>query len=189
MPFLSPNQQCQSIEGKNSWPRFKYIHSNNVTLWLLMIMMSTVQQRQHGDTRATGCESWSRKHCSVRNWLHKTSTIWTAAAAPYYLTTTNYLTTTTTTSLLHPFNGLFSRTTWVSRHSGFYWSKRWWGGSGSKWTICKSFAPHSRQITIPVPHHCFYRPDALPATQPTASNHWRQINHMKLQINAENSIP
>jgi len=29
------------------------------------------------------------------------------------------------TLLLHPFNGLFSRTTWVSRHSGFYWSKRW----------------------------------------------------------------
>jgi len=33
--------------------------------------------------------------------------------------------------LLHPFNGLFSRTTWVSRHqnvnhSGFYWSKRRW---------------------------------------------------------------
>ena len=31
--------------------------------------------------------------------------------------------------LLHPFNGLFSRTTWVSHHrevnhSGFYWSKR-----------------------------------------------------------------
>jgi len=31
--------------------------------------------------------------------------------------------------LLHPFNGLFSRTTWVTgtrkgNHSGFYWSKR-----------------------------------------------------------------
>ena len=47
-------------------------------------------------------------------------------------------------------------------------------GSGTRWTICKS-APHSRQITTPAPHHLvFYRPDALPAAQPTASKHWRQ---------------
>ena len=40
--------------------------------------------------------------------------------------------------------------------------------------ICKS-APRSSQITMPVPHHSiFYRPDALPAAQPTASKHWRQ---------------
>jgi len=38
-------------------------------------------------------------------------------------------------------------------HSGFCWSKRWWGGSGISWTICKSFAPCSRQITTPAPHH------------------------------------
>ena len=47
-------------------------------------------------------------------------------------------------------------------------------GSGISWTMCKS-APHSRQITTPAPHHSvFYRPDALPAAQPTASKHWRQ---------------
>ena len=41
------------------------------------------------------------------------------------------------------------------------------------WTICKS-APRSRQITMPAPHHLVsYRPDALPAAQPTASEHWR----------------
>ena len=80
------------------------------------------------------------------------------------------------------FNGLFSRTTWLSQHPkgkpfwiGLYWSRRWWGGTGISWTIRKSFAPHSRQITTPVPHHSvFYRRDALPATQPTASKHWRQ---------------
>jgi len=39
--------------------------------------------------------------------------------------------------------------------------------------LCKS-APRSRQITTPVPHHSvFYRPDALPAAQPTASKHRR----------------
>jgi len=44
-------------------------------------------------------------------------------------------------------------------------------GSGISWAICKS-APCSRQITTPAPHHSvFYMPDALSATQPTASKH------------------
>ena len=46
-------------------------------------------------------------------------------------------------------------------------------GSGISWAICKS-AHRSRQITTPAPHHSvFYRPDALPAAQPTVSKHWR----------------
>ena len=48
-------------------------------------------------------------------------------------------------------------------------------GSGISWAICKS-APSSRQITVPAPHHSgFYRPDALPAAQPTVSKHWRHV--------------
>ena len=48
-------------------------------------------------------------------------------------------------------------------------------GSGISWAVCKS-APRSRQITTPAPHHSFfYRPDALPAAQPTVSKHWRLI--------------
>ena len=48
-------------------------------------------------------------------------------------------------------------------------------GSGISWAMCKS-APRSRQITMPAPHHSvFYRPDALPAAQPSASKHWRQV--------------
>jgi len=44
-------------------------------------------------------------------------------------------------------------------------------GTGIIWAIRKS-APHSRQITTPAPHHSvFYRPDALPAAQPTVSKH------------------
>ena len=57
-------------------------------------------------------------------------------------------------------------------------------GSGISWAICKS-APRSRQITTPAPHHSvFYRPDALPATQPTVSKHWRplQLQTVKLLI-------
>jgi len=80
----------------------------------------------------------------------------------------------------HTFNGLFSRTTWVIWHQK---GKSFWillkqalmGGSGISWTIRKSFAPHSRQITIPVPHHSiFYGSDALPDAQTTVSKHWRQ---------------
>ena len=50
---------------------------------------------------------------------------------------------------------------------------------GISWAICKS-APCSRQITTPAPHRSvFYRPDALPSTQPTASKHWREnVNHL-----------
>jgi len=45
--------------------------------------------------------------------------------------------------------------------------------SGNRWAICQ-FAPRSRQITMPAPHHSvFYRPDALPAAQPKASKNWR----------------
>jgi len=51
-------------------------------------------------------------------------------------------------------------------------------GSGISWAICKS-APHPRQITTPASHHSFfYRPDSLPATQPTAAKHWRPIIYL-----------
>jgi len=43
-------------------------------------------------------------------------------------------------------------------------------GSGICWPICK--VSTSSQTTTPTSHHSvFYRPDALPATQPTASKH------------------
>ena len=43
-------------------------------------------------------------------------------------------------------------------------------GSGISWAICKS-APRSCQHPIT---EFFYRPDALPAAQPTASKHWKK---------------
>ena len=53
-------------------------------------------------------------------------------------------------------------------------------GSGIGWDTCKS-APRSRQITTPAPHHSvFYRPDALLATQPAVSKHWRHSVDMEL---------
>ena len=54
-------------------------------------------------------------------------------------------------------------------------------GSGISWAICKC-APRSRQITMPAPHcSVFYRPDALPAAQPTVSKHWRHNKYMYIK--------
>jgi len=48
-------------------------------------------------------------------------------------------------------------------------------GSSISWAICKS-ASRCRQITTPAPRHSvFYRPDALPVAQPTASKHWTEV--------------
>ena len=56
-------------------------------------------------------------------------------------------------------------------------------GSGISWAICK-LAPCSRQTTTPAPHHSvFYRPDAVPAAQPTVSKHWRKkTEYSRLQV-------
>ena len=78
--------------------------------------------------------------------------------------------------LQHPFNGRLSGTTEVSRYQPIWilLEQETVSGSGISWAICKS-APRSRQITMPATHHSvFYRPDALPTAQPTASKHWKQ---------------
>jgi len=63
--------------------------------------------------------------------------------------------------LLHPFNGLLSRTTWASRHQK---GKQFWilleqemmGWQWHQLDHTQIFAPHSRQITTPVPHHSVF---------------------------------
>jgi len=78
----------------------------------------------------------------------------------------------------HTFNGPLSGTTWMIRYqkgktNRILLKQETASGSGISWAICKC-APRSRQITTLAPHHSdFYRPDALPAAQPTASKHWR----------------
>jgi len=78
----------------------------------------------------------------------------------------------------HPFNGPLSGTTRVSQYQKGKTNLNFTAARDSEWQwhqlgMCKS-APLSRQITTPAPHHSvFYRPDALSATQPTASKHWR----------------
>ena len=65
------------------------------------------------------------------------------------------------TLVTHSFNGLFFRTTWVNRHQKGrtildLMKQEMLGGSGISWTICKSFAPHFRQITKPAPHYSYF---------------------------------
>ena len=63
--------------------------------------------------------------------------------------------------LLHLFNGLFSRTAWVSRYQKGNTSLDLseargdgvLGCSGISCIICKQSAPHSGQITTSAPHH------------------------------------
>ena len=76
----------------------------------------------------------------------------------------------------HTFSDPLSRTTRVSRHQKgkpiwIFVKQETESGSGISWAICKP-AHRSRQITTTAPHRSvFYRPDALPVAQPTASKH------------------
>ena len=82
------------------------------------------------------------------------------------VTSTKYLLTYLHTHTLHRWAGTRKvKPIWISlKHETV-------SGSGISWAMCKS-APRSRQITTPAAHHSvFYRPDALPAAQPTASKH------------------
>ena len=75
-----------------------------------------------------------------------------------------------------PFNGPLSGTTRVSRYQKGKTNLDFTEARDSKWKWHQhkwhKSASRSRQITMPAPHRSdFYRPDALPAAQPTASMH------------------
>jgi len=100
-----------------------------------------------------------------------------AACMPLPTAVSTYTTTTTTT--LHLFNGLFSRTTWVSRHQigKPFWillkqeMTEWqWHQLSHMQIIYTSLQTNNHASTSPL---SFYTLDALPAAQPTASRHWR----------------
>jgi len=93
----------------------------------------------------------------------------------------------TTTTLLHPFNGPFSGTTRVSRYQKGKTNLDFIGARDSEWQwhqlghmqVCTllqtdnhtSIPPLTDNHTSIPPLSFFYRPDALPAAQPTASKH------------------
>jgi len=86
----------------------------------------------------------------------------------------------------HPFNGPLSRTTRVSRYQKGKTNQDFTEARDSEWQwhqldhmqVCTSLQTDNHTSTPPL---SFYRPDALPAAQPTASKHWRQRTPHKPQ--------
>ena len=76
----------------------------------------------------------------------------------------------------HPFIGPFSRTTQVSRYQKGKTNLEFTKARDSEWQrhqlghmqVCTSLQTDNHASTPPL---SFYRPDALPAAQPTASKH------------------
>ena len=79
----------------------------------------------------------------------------------------------------HTFNGPFSGTTQVSRYKKGKTNLDFTEVRDSEWQwhrlgcmqVCTSLQTDNHASTSPL---SFYRPDSLPAAQPTASKHWRQ---------------
>ena len=73
----------------------------------------------------------------------------------------------------HPFNGPFSRTTWVGRYQKGKTNLDFTKARDSEWQwhqlgLCKS-APRSRQITTPAPHHSVFLQAGCPSCRPNNS--------------------
>jgi len=88
-------------------------------------------------------------------WLVKNSLLQLKAKVSFWWTWHTSGAVVDTQTDRHPHNGLFSRTTWVinTRKVKPVWilmkqEMMVW----QYWKTCKSFAPHSRQITTPAPH-------------------------------------
>ena len=127
---------------------------------------------------------WRKSHCSrLRDYISHASFITSIKSCwlirHIYKLYTETHTRTHARTHTRTFNGPLSRTTRVSQDQKV---KPIWillkqeivSCSGIRWAICKS-APRSRQTTMPAPHRSvFYRPDALPDAQPTASKHRKQ---------------
>ena len=77
----------------------------------------------------------------------------------------------------HPFNGPFPGTTWVSQYQKGKTNLDFTEARDSEWQwhqlghmqVCISLQTDNHATTPPLKF--FYRPDALPAAQPTASKH------------------
>ena len=112
-------------------------------------------------------------HSVTTDWLLGCDTLYTSSLGPKLLNILRHTHTHTRSTALFP--GLPG---WAgTRKVKPIWillKQETVSGSDISWAIWKS-APRFRQITTPAPHQSvFYRPDALPAAQPTASKHWRQ---------------
>jgi len=93
-----------------------------------------------------------------------------AAMSPYCGTHVKH-TLITVPPHIHPINGPFSGTTWVSRYQKDKTNLDFTEARDIEWQWHQlGHMPCSRQITTPAPHHSvLYRPEALPAAFPIRS--------------------
>jgi len=87
--------------------------------------------------------------------------------------------------LLHPFNGL-SRTTSVSRHQKGkpFWILLEQEMMGWQWHQLDHMLITGTSCHASTSQLYFYRPDAFPDAQPTASKHWRHTTYKQCQLSS-----
>jgi len=163
MLFLTPNQQCQSTGGKTTANFSDYLsHRHHRSVNFFLTTCTSAEQCDYRYTRTAG--QTDGKHIA-----HMTADA-DITMAKLYSTTPNHK------LHIHPFNGLLSRTTRVSRYQKGKTNLDFTEARDSEWQwhqlgrmqVCTSLLTDNHASTPPL---SFYRPDALPAAQPTASKH------------------
>jgi len=129
--------------------------------------------------RQQGSSSWADAATAVQQ--HITPTISQATTGKFrthrnICRSTRYI----LLPLLHPFDSLFSRTTWLSWHQKgkTFWILLEQEMMGSQWHQLH-LTPDNYANISPL---SFYRPDALSATPPTVSKHWRHIYSLHISL-------
>ena len=161
--FLRGLQDLQISGVVIHTPRISYILQPDMTV------QSVVFKNHHSITLYNGnalTDSWNvmnfpdQKTCWLINNLVKLHCTWTH-------------------TYTHPFNSPLSGTTQVSRYQKGKTNLDFTEARDSEWQwhqvghmqVCTSLQKDNHASTPPLK---FYRPDALPATRPTASKRWRQ---------------
>ena len=130
-------------------------------------------------------KTWVARLC-VGHLIH-TVVLFFSNCAPLVKLCFSFLTWTHT----QPFNGPFSGTTQVSRYQKGRTNLDFTEARDSEWhqlgqmQVCTSLQTDNHASSTP--QLFFYRPDAFPASQPTASKHWRRLSWRGLmnKINKE----
>ena len=117
--------------------------------------------------------SWWLESCITSNLTYEVTTLW-------HYTNRFIIIIIIRDTHTHPFNGPLSRTTRVSRYQKGKTNLDFTEARDSGWQrhqlghmqVCTSLQTDNHASTPPL---SFYRPDALPTAQRTASKHWRYI--------------
>jgi len=137
-------------------------------LWQCVCRCLSAWQHNVEGLRSTAERRWTEDQSS--QWQPHQDQVWTASSASYV-----------SWQQQHTHTRLTALCPGLPRWAGTRKVKPIWillkqetvSGSGISWAICKS-AHRCRQITMPASHHSvLYRPDALPAAQPTVLKHCR----------------